>query len=80
MEKLNPVDRNIDIDELYTKAITPMNENPNGYTHYYKNCIIHMVDSVSRGYISKLEAYEALKSDYFPEYLTLRPSNYKHLL
>ena len=70
----------MNIDELYLKAISPMNKNPNDHTADYKNCIIHMVDSVSRGYTTKNEAYEALQQDYFPEHLRVRKSYYMDLV
>lgn len=80
MKKLNKVRKDINIDDLYEKAITPMNEDPNRYDYHYKNCIIHLVDSVSRGYTTKLEAYDALKQPYFPEYLKVRKSLYMDLV
>ena len=77
---LSSVNHKLVSDELYLKAIQPLNDNPEGYTQYYKNCIIHLIDSVSRGYITPGEAYQALESDYFPETLTLRRSRYQHLI
>lgn len=77
---MKKVNHEIDITELYEKAIVPMNQNPLRYNADYKTCIIHMVDSVSRGYTTKSEAYEALKQSYFPEYLRIRKSAYMHLV
>ena len=78
--KLNPVDPTRVSDELYEKSIGKINKNPEKYSFYYRQCIIHLIDSVSRGYISPLEAYDALAADYFPEILMVRPSSYSHLL
>lgn len=77
---LNCVRNELVSDELYDKSIGELNRNPTKYSLYYKTCIIHMIDSVSRGYITPLEAYDALKADYFPECLKIRESKYSHLL
>ena len=78
--KLNPVNASLVSDELYDKSIGMLNKEPWKYTYHYKNCIIHMIDSVSRGYITPMEAYDALKENYFPEFLKVRKSNYSHLI
>lgn len=80
MAKLNKVDNSRVSDELYDKSIGKLNKNPEKYSLSYKNRIIHMIDSVSRGYISPMEAYDALNADYFPIYLETRPGAYQHLL
>lgn len=67
-------------DELYDKSIGMLNRNPLKYDADYMNCIIHMIDAVSRGYISPMEAYEALDAEYFPEHLKVRRSAYQHLV
>ena len=77
---LNPCDPKRVSDELYKKSIGKLNKNPMGYSAGYKNCIIHMIDAVERGYISPMEAYDALNAKYFPEVLKLRRSAYQHLL
>jgi len=77
---LNPVNPKLVSDELYDKTIGMLNRNPAAYSDRYKNCIIHMIDSVSRGYITPMEAYDAIEAEYFPEYLKVRKSNYSHLL
>lgn len=80
MEKLNkPIPDRIS-DELYDKTIGEMNRRPGDFSLYYKRCIIHAVDSCSRGYMTPLEVYEALEAPYFPEHLTVRPSAYAHLI
>ena len=67
-------------DELYAKSIGLINANPDKYTLGYKTRIIHLIDSVSRGYTSPMEAYEALEADHFPIHLEVRKSVYSHLL
>lgn len=67
-------------DELWDASIGKLNKNPEKYSLGYKTRIIHMIDSVSRGYISPMEAYDALKADYFPIVLETRPSVYQHLI
>lgn len=80
--KLNPVIPNRVSDELYNKSIGFINkpENMACFSLGYKTRIIHLIDSVSRGYVSPMEAYEALKAKYFPVELEVRPSAYQHLL
>lgn len=80
MKKLNPVIPSRVSDELYDKSIGELNRNSTKYSLSYKTCIIHLIDSVSRGYTSPMEAYEALDAKYFPQHLELRESKYKHLL
>jgi hypothetical protein len=80
MKTLNPVDHAQVSDALYDASIGKLNANPEKYHHMYKTRIIHMIDSVSRGYITPGEAYDALKADYFPIVLEVRPSAYAHLL
>lgn len=80
MSKLNPVIPGRVSDELYSASIGKLNANPTAYSLGYKTRIIHMIDSVSRGYISPMEAYDALNAGYFPIILETRPSNYVHLL
>ena len=67
-------------DELYDKSIGMLNRNPMQFSLGYKNRIIHLIDSVSRGYTTPGEAYEALKADYFPIWLEARNSAYAHLI
>ena len=78
--KLSPVNNNLVSNELYDKSIGKLNKDPLNYSHHYKTCIIHMIDAVSRGYISPMEAYDALNAKYFPEILIARRSAYQHLL
>jgi len=67
--------------ELYEKSIGWLNnQDPRNLSLDYKNCIIHLIDSVSRGYTTPSEAYDALKADYFPELLKVRRSLYQHLV
>jgi len=77
MNKVNP---KLVSDELYEKSIGMINANPLKFSIGYKNRIIHMIDSVSRGYISPMEAYEALQAKYFPIHLETRQSAYSHLI
>ena len=67
-------------DELYDKSIGELNRNPMKYDWSYKTRIIHLIDSVSRGYTTPLEAYDALEAPYFPSYLEVRESAYSHLI
>jgi hypothetical protein len=78
--KLNPIIPGRVSDELYDKTIGELNKNPSKYSYSYKTRIIHLIDSVSRGYTSPMEAYEAWKSKYFPAFLETRKSAYFHLL
>ena len=80
VDKLNPVIPGRVSDELYEKSIGKLNKNPAHYSYDYKNRIFHLIDSVSRGYTTPAEAYDALESDYFPSYLEIRRSAYEHLL
>jgi hypothetical protein len=66
--------------ELYDKSIGMLNANPHKFSHGYKTRIIHLIDSVSRGHTSPMEAYDAIEADHFPTHLELRPSAYQHLL
>lgn len=78
--KLNPHIEGRVSDDLYDKSIGKLNKNPMDYPLEYKTRIIHLVDSVSRGYTSPMEAYDALAAKYFPIYLETRKSAYMHLL
>ena len=80
METLNPVIQENVSDDLYQASIGKLNKNPDRYSWSYKTRIIHLIDSVSRGYTSPMEAYDALAADYFPAYLEVRESAYRHLL
>ena len=80
MIDLNPVNPDLVSDELYDASIGELNKNPQNYGKYYNKLIIHMIDSVSRGYTTPMEAYDALKADYFPEHLKIRKSAYTHTL
>ena len=77
---LNPVIPGRVSDELYEKSIGVLNKHPMDFSYEYKTRIIHLIDSVSRGYTSPAEAYMAIESDYFPIHLECRRSNYQHLL
>lgn len=63
-------------DELYDLIMEKAKENPG----YNATPWIHLQDAVQRGTISPLEAYDALALGYLPECLTVRCSNYQHLL
>lgn len=65
-------------DELYAKSIGMLNANPSAFSLGYKIRIIHLIDSVSRGYTTPAEAYEALAAKYFPIHLEVRKSAYAH--
>jgi hypothetical protein len=78
--RLHPVNNSLVSDELYEKSIGKINKAPLDYTLSYKTRVIHLIDSVSRGYTSPMEAYEALGQTYFPIVLECRESAYKHLL
>ena len=78
--KLNPVIKGRVSDELYEKSIGMLNKNPLKFSGGYKNRIIHMIDAVSRGYISPMEAYVATEAPCFPSFLEIRKSAYVHLI
>ena len=80
MDKLNKRQPSLVSDDLWDASIGKLNKNPEKYSLGYKTRIIHMIDSVSRGYITPMEAYDALKADYFPSFLEIRPSSYQHLI
>ena len=82
MKQLNPIIEGRVSNELYEASIGWLNkpENVMRLNFGYKTRIIHLIDSVARGYTSPMEAYEALKAPYFPAYLETRESAYKHLL
>jgi len=65
---------------LYDKSIGLLNKNPEKYSLGYKTRIIHLIDSVSRGYTTPREAYEALRASYFPAWLEVRESAYQYLI
>jgi hypothetical protein len=67
-------------DELYMASIGKLNADKANYGRYYNTLIIHLIDSVSRGYTSPMEAYDALSSEYFPEYLKTRRSKYENVI
>lgn len=80
MKKLNPVIPGRVSDELYDASIGELNRDPLRHSLSYKTRIIHLIDAVSRGYASPMEAYDAIKQEYFPMYLESRQSAYSHLL
>lgn len=78
--QLNPVIPGRVSDELWDKSIGALNADPLRYSFGYKIRIIHLIDSVSRGYTSPMEAYDALAADYFPSHFECRASAYAHLV
>ena len=80
MKTLNKVIPGRVSDELYDASIGKLNADPTKYSDGYKNRIIHLIDSVSRGYTSPMEAYDALEAKYFPAWLETRESAYAHLI
>ena len=78
--KLEPVVNKRVSDELYALSIGKLNANPAAFSAGYKNRVIHLIDSVSRGYTTPLEAYDALRQKYFPSHLETRKSAYMHLI
>ena len=74
--KLNLVIKGRVSDELYDKTIGMLNRDSLEFSEGYKNRIIHMIDAVSRGYISPMEAYAAIEAPYFPAFLEVRKSAY----
>lgn len=80
MKNLNPVIPGRVSDALYEASIGTLNKDPMKHSLEHKTKIIHLIDSVSRGYASPMEAYSALDSEYFPEHLLTRESAYMHLL
>lgn len=69
-------------DELHDKTIMWLNNTEHGMNQDlgYKTRLIHLADSVSRGYTRPAKAYAAMEADYFPVCLELRDSAYAHLL
>ncbi len=80
MKRLNPVIPGRVSSELYMKSIGKLNADPLGYSLAYKIQVIHLIDSVSRGYTTPGEAYDALEAPYFPAWLEVRESAYSHLV
>ena len=72
--KIPPVikDNNPLSDELYDRLMAKAKANP-GYSAIRW---IHIADAVSRGTITPLEAYDALRIGYCPENLKVRESDY----
>jgi predicted component of type VI protein secretion system len=79
-KNLNPSNTVRVSDELYSASIAPMNHNPEKYSLSYKTAMIHLIDSVSRGYTTPAEAWDAIALGYVPEHLTVRKSAYQHLV
>ena len=79
-DKLNPVIPGRVSDDLYSASIGKLNADTKNYGRHYNTLVIHLIDSVSRGYTSPMEAYDALAADYFPIYLTTRRSKYEDLV
>ena len=80
LKKLNKhIDGRIS-DELLSATILKLNRNPENYTANYKNRMIHMIDSCSRGYITPMECWGAVRLGYVPENLIVRESAYSHLV
>jgi len=76
MVTIPPVQHHLLSDELYDKCMEMAKKNSGpGATAW-----IHLADAVSRGTISPLEAYEAIRVGYLPEVLKVRESMYAHLL
>ncbi len=65
-------------DDLWDKSIGKLNKNPSLYGRHYSRLLVHLIDSVSRGYTSPLEAYDAMKQKYFPSILTSRRSAHEN--
>ena len=65
-------DNNPLTNELHDKLMTKAKFNP-GYSAIQW---IHIADAVSRGTITPLEAYDALRLGYCPENLKVRESDY----
>jgi hypothetical protein len=71
-----PVQPHLLSDKLYNECMKMAKKNSGpGATPW-----IHLADAVSRGTISPLEAYEAIRVGYLPEVLKVRDSKYNHLL
>lgn len=79
-QKLNPVIPGRVSAALYDASIGELNRHPKKQSLPYKTRIIHLIDSVSRGYTSPMEAWDALGAKYFPIYLEVRESAYAHLI
>lgn len=63
-------------DELYIRLMSMAKKN----SGYSATPWIHIADAVSRGTISPLESYDAIRLGYCPEHLTIRDSAYSDKL
>ena len=79
IQKLNPVQENLVSDELFDASIGSLKWD-DGKSLQYKTNMLHLIDSTSRGYISLMEAWDALRLGYLPEHLKVRESEYSHLV
>ena len=74
---LNPVKPELVSDALYDATIGVLDTRD---TYQKKTSWIHLIDAVSRGYVTPLEAWDAVALGYVPEHLLIRESAYCHLL
>lgn len=75
--RINPVQPGLVSDALYDATIGKLRVTDN---HQFKVSWIHLVDSVSRGYVTPMEAWDAVALGYVPEHLLTRESLYSHLV
>lgn len=80
MEKLNAVIPGMVSDDLYEMSIGLLNRSPNIYGSKYAKTIVHLIDSVSRGYTTPMEAYDAINATYIPIWVYARRSAYEHTI
>ena len=74
---LKPVKPELVSDALYDATIGVLATTD---TYQRKTSWIHLIDAVSRGYVTPLEAWDAVALGYVPERLLTRDSAYCHLI
>ena len=74
---LKPVKPELVSDALYDATIGALTITD---TDQKKTSWIHLIDAVSRGYATPLDAWDAVALGYVPEHLLIRESAYCHLI
>ena len=75
--RINPVQSGLVSDALYNATIGKLKVTDD---LQFKTNWIHLIDSVSRGYSTPAEAWDAVALGYVPEHLLTRESMYSHLV
>lgn len=74
--KVPPKVDGISWGEVYDKCMDLARKDPG----YGAKQWIHLCDAVTRGTVSKIEAYDAIALGYVPEHLKVRGSLYAHTI